>query len=185
MENHLNIYKHFVCNTSLFFSSSNNLSSVIWFSCSWFILNSSLSLRSTIANVRVFPLNSVSALGSPPSAFFADPLKSFLCREVKPVDPFLAVFFKSSAMKSAGIASLYSPVFFFACAELDLWSTSFFTIELKLALPLLAALEGTMAREESREEGRRRRWDFGATSVEEEGSDLVEDRVSNEELAVA
>lgn len=42
-----------------------------------------------------------------------------------------------------------------------------------------------MAREESREEGRRRSWDFGATSVEEEGSDLVEDRVSNEELAVA
>lgn len=44
---------------------------------------------------------------------------------------------------------------------------------------------GTMAREESREEGRWRNWDLGATSVEEAGSDLVEDRDSNEELAVA
>lgn len=42
-----------------------------------------------------------------------------------------------------------------------------------------------MAREESGEVGRGRIRDFGVSSVEEDGSDLADDRDSNEELAAA
>lgn len=132
-----------------------------------------------MANVLVFPLTSVSALTS---FFFSDDAvpvafpKSFLCSAAKlEPDPFLAVFFKPSAITSDGITKAV-PLIGLAL-DVERFSINFFTIVVRLGSG--DGLDLTTAREDE---------NVGCgclslNSAEEDGSekcDDVEERASYE-----